>query len=99
MPWEVDGTWYLLSNYGISDWVRNLRASGRAELRRKGRTEAFTAVEVDGEERDRVIAMYRARTPKPFQRDFNQRPDPADDQAFRVVPIASDASARESLGT
>jgi len=84
---------YLLSNYGISDWVRNLRAAGRAELRRKGRAEAFTAVEVDGEERDPVVAKFRARTPKAFQRDYNQRPDPADHPAFRVAPIASDGSA------
>ena len=99
VPWEVHGTWYLLSNYGISDWVRNLRASGRAELRRKGPTEAFTAVEVDDEERDRVVAAFRARTPKPFQRDFNQRSDPADHAAFRLVPIASGASDPESSRT
>ena len=51
IPWKVDGTWYLLSQYGVTDWVRNLRAAGRGELRRKGRTEAFTAIEVDGNER------------------------------------------------
>ena len=33
-PIEVDGSWYLLSQYGVSGWVRNLRAAGRADLRR-----------------------------------------------------------------
>ena len=87
IPWEVDGTWYLLSQYGVTDWVRNLRAAGRGELRRKGRTEAFTAIEVDGNERDRVIATFHAKTPKPFSRDFDQRPGAADHPAFRVEPI------------
>jgi hypothetical protein len=39
VPVEVDGTRYLLSQYGVTDWVRNLRAARRGELRRKGRTE------------------------------------------------------------
>jgi deazaflavin-dependent oxidoreductase (nitroreductase family) len=86
-PVEVEGTSYLLSQYGVTDWVRNLRAAGRGELRRKGRTEAFAAIEVDGSERDQVIATFRARTPKPFRRDFERLPDAADHPAFRVEPM------------
>jgi deazaflavin-dependent oxidoreductase (nitroreductase family) len=48
-PIEVGGTRYLLSQYGASDWVRNLRAAGRGELRRKGRTEAIAVRLVPGE--------------------------------------------------
>jgi deazaflavin-dependent oxidoreductase (nitroreductase family) len=86
-PLEVDGTRYLLSTYGVTDWVRNLRAAGRGELRRKGRTEAFTAIEVDGQERDRVIAAFHARGPKLLNQDFDQLPGAADHPAFRVEPI------------
>jgi hypothetical protein len=71
----------------IRQWVRNLRAAGRGELRRKGRTEAFTAIEVDGSERDQVIATFHARSPKPFNQDFDQRPGAADHPAFRVEAI------------
>ncbi len=87
IPWEVDKTLYLMSQYGVSDWVRNLRAAGRGVLRRKGRTQAFTAVEVNGDERDRVIAAFIAKTPKPFRRDFDRRPGAADHPTFRVEPI------------
>jgi len=90
-PVELDGSWYLLSQYGVTDWVRNLRAAGRGELRRKGRTETFTAIEVDGDERDRVIAAFRSRTPKPFRRDFDQRPSAADHPTFRIEPTGQDA--------
>jgi deazaflavin-dependent oxidoreductase (nitroreductase family) len=88
VPVEVDGTWYLLSTYGNSDWVRNVRASGRAQLRHRGKTEAIAAVEVDGDERDGVSAQFHEKTPKMFQKDFDQRPAAADHPAFRVEPIA-----------
>ena len=88
IPWEVGGTVYLMSQYGVSNWVRNLRAAGRGELRRKGRKEAFTAVEVDGDERDRVLAVFHSKTPKPFSNDFNRRPAPGDHPTFRVEPIS-----------
>ena len=97
-PVEVDGTWYLLSQYGVTGWVRNLRAAGRGELRRKGRTETFTAIEVDGDERDRVIAAFHAKTPKPFSRDFDQRPSAADHPTFRMEPTKRRAGeAREAI--
>ena len=86
-PFEVDETLYLLSQYGESEWVRNLRAAGRGTLRHKGQTVAFAAAEVDGAERERVIAAFRARTPKPFSKDFDQLPDAADHPTFRVQPI------------
>jgi deazaflavin-dependent oxidoreductase (nitroreductase family) len=84
IPVEADGAWYLLSTYGESSWVRNLRAAGRGELRRKGRAASFTAVEVEGAERDRVIARFRAWSPKPFKRDFERHPDAVDHPTFRV---------------
>lgn len=88
LPVEVDGTTYLLSQYGVSEWVRNLRAAGRGELHRKGRATACTAVEVDGAERDAVIVAFHAKTPKQFTSDFDQRPDPADHPTFRLEPIS-----------
>jgi F420H(2)-dependent quinone reductase len=41
IPVEVEGSRYLVSPYGESEWVRNLRAAGRGELRRKGHAETF----------------------------------------------------------
>ena len=87
-PIEVEGTTYLLSQYGTANWVRNLRAAGWGNLRRKGRTSALRAIEVDGAERDRVIAAFQAMTPKPFRRDFERLPDAASHPTFRVEPIA-----------
>jgi len=59
IPVEVGGSRYPVSPYGESDWVRNLRAASQGELSRKGRTEAFHAVEVPAGQRGPVIARYR----------------------------------------
>jgi deazaflavin-dependent oxidoreductase (nitroreductase family) len=91
-PVEADGSRYLVSFGGLTDWVRNLRAAGRGELRRKGRTEAITAVEVEHGERERAIAAYLARLGPirrdrdPVKKDFDRLPRAEDHPTFRVEP-------------
>ena len=85
--WEVGGKLYLMSQYGGTDWVRNLRAAGGGTLRHKGRSQTFTAIEVEGDERDRVIAAFRSKADKFLNRDFDRLPNPADHPTFRVEPI------------
>ena len=84
--WEVDGTLYVMSQYGVTDWVRNLRAAGGGKLRHMGRTQAFTAIEVEGAERDRVIAAFRSKADRLLNRDFDRLPSAADHPTFRVEP-------------
>ena len=86
LPIEVDGTEYLVSLYGVGDWVRNVRAAGRATLHRKGHVEEVQATEVDGAERDRVIAAYVHKMGW-RHRDFDALPDNADHPTFKVEPI------------
>jgi deazaflavin-dependent oxidoreductase (nitroreductase family) len=86
IPVKLDGKMYLLAFGGITEWARNLRASGRGELRRKGRTQSFTAIEVDGDERDRVIERY-LRGAGPIKKDFYRRPIAGDHPTFRLEPI------------
>lgn len=87
IPVKVDENLYLMAFGGVTEWARNLRAAGRGELRRRGRTQAFTAIEVDGDERDRVIARY-LRGAGPIKKDFYRRPGAADHPTFRLEPIA-----------
>jgi deazaflavin-dependent oxidoreductase (nitroreductase family) len=86
IPVKVDGNWHLLSFGGVTEWARDLRAAGRGELRRKGRAQTFTAIEVDGDERDRVIAAYLSGS-GPIKKDFARRPDAADHPVFRLEPL------------
>jgi len=84
IPVEVDGSRYLVSPYGESDWVRNLRAAGKGELRSKGRTEVFAASEVRVAERGDIIARYldvAGNTVGPY---FVKLPDARDHPVFLV---------------
>ena len=47
---EQDGERYLVSPYGITDWVRNLRAAGEATLTRGRRDEKVQATELPNDE-------------------------------------------------
>jgi hypothetical protein len=73
-----------LTAVGDTDWVRNLRGADGGQLRHLGRIEAFNAVEVDGDERDRVIAAFRAKADKMLSKEFDRLPRTADHPTFRV---------------
>ena len=57
-PVTVDGAEYLVAPYGSVSWVLNLRALNRATLSRGSAISRVKAVEVDGEEAGRALAMY-----------------------------------------
>jgi len=82
-----EGARYLVAGGGETHWVRNLRAAGRGELRRGRTHEPFRAVEVHGDEHDRVVAAYRAKMGWRAREFFATLPDPADHPVFRVEPL------------
>jgi deazaflavin-dependent oxidoreductase (nitroreductase family) len=52
---------YLVAPRGNTEWVRNLRAAGHAELRLGRRTERFEAVELPDADKAPVIQAYLGR--------------------------------------
>jgi deazaflavin-dependent oxidoreductase (nitroreductase family) len=84
IPVERDGARYIVSTRGESDWVKNLRAAGGGEVRRKGQAEKVRVTELPVEERPPVIAAYRGKAGKEVDRYFKQLPDPADHPVFRI---------------
>jgi deazaflavin-dependent oxidoreductase (nitroreductase family) len=81
---EFEGHRYLVAPRGHTQWVRNLRATGRGELRWRSRREAFQATEVFATERQRVIDAYLARWGYQVKRYFDALPDPGDHPVFRI---------------
>jgi deazaflavin-dependent oxidoreductase (nitroreductase family) len=57
----LDGERYLVAPRGHTQWVRNLRAAGEAELRVGRRVEAVTATEVADADKAPVLAAYLDR--------------------------------------
>ena len=84
IPVDVDGTRYVVSTRGESDWVRNARASGRIELRGRHETGSFRAVELPVEQRAPVIAAYREKAGKTVEGYWKKLPDDTDHPVFRL---------------
>ncbi|MEV5678536.1 MULTISPECIES: nitroreductase/quinone reductase family protein [unclassified Streptomyces] len=61
-PHTYEGTQYLVSARGHSQWVRNMRVAGGGELRVGRKVRAFTAVEIaDDEQKTRILRTYLER--------------------------------------
>jgi deazaflavin-dependent oxidoreductase (nitroreductase family) len=58
---DVEGQQYLVAPRGNTQWVRNVRAAGRAELRLGRRVEAVTPVELPDDEKPPIIREYVRR--------------------------------------
>jgi hypothetical protein len=84
IPVDVEGARYLVSTRGESDWVRNVRASGQAELRGRNETGTFRATELPVEQRAPIIAAYREKAGKTVETYFKQLPDDSDHPVFRL---------------
>jgi deazaflavin-dependent oxidoreductase (nitroreductase family) len=84
---EHEGERYLVTPYGNTEWVRNLRVAGTGQLKQHGRTEEFAATEVPTAERPPIIEAYLrkyGRMPT-VARTFKQLPDPAEHPTFRIT--------------
>ena len=81
---ELDGARYLVAPRGDTEWVRNLRASGTGEIRRRGSREPFHATDVPVEQRPPIIAAYRERWDREVFVHFKALPDAADHPVFRI---------------
>ena len=58
---ELDGERYLVAPRGNTQWVRNARAAGTAQLRLGRRTEQVELVELPAEQRVPVLRVYLTR--------------------------------------
>jgi deazaflavin-dependent oxidoreductase (nitroreductase family) len=81
---ELEGQRYLVAPRGDTEWVRNLRATGRGELRRRARVEAFRATELPDRDKAPIIGAYLARWGYQVRHYFEELPEPSDHPVFRV---------------
>jgi deazaflavin-dependent oxidoreductase (nitroreductase family) len=58
---ELDGEHYLVAPRGETQWARNLRVSGEGCLLMGKRSESFTAVELDDEQKAPILRAYLKR--------------------------------------
>jgi deazaflavin-dependent oxidoreductase (nitroreductase family) len=83
----IDGTSYLVAPRGETQWVRNLRARGNGRLLLGRRAEAFTATELDIDEKLPVLRAYLKRWKAEVGIFFDGvGPGSPDDDLRRIAP-------------
>jgi deazaflavin-dependent oxidoreductase (nitroreductase family) len=84
---DHDGSRYLVSYRGASDWARNLQSSPTGRLTQRGRTEEITVAEVPVAERADLLEAYRARYAglPTVGGVLRALPDPADHPIFQIT--------------
>jgi deazaflavin-dependent oxidoreductase (nitroreductase family) len=101
---DHDGARYLVSPRGHTQWVRNLRAAGRGELRHGRLTTEFVATEVADADKADVLRAYLRRWSFEVGAFFEGvGPDAGDDElragaprhpVFRIEPTAERTAPR-----
>ena len=82
-----EGDRYLVAPRGHTQWVRNLRASGRGRLLLGRRSEEFTATELSEDERPPVLRAYLKRWKAEVGVFFGGvGPDSSDEELRRIAP-------------
>jgi deazaflavin-dependent oxidoreductase (nitroreductase family) len=79
-----DNARYLVAPRGTTEWVQNLRKAGTGELRRRGKTERFRAIEIPDNEKPPIIQAYLARWGSQVKAQFDALPSPEDHPVFRL---------------
>ena len=83
---DVDGTKYLVSTRGESQWVKNVRAKPRVTLTTQAGAVEYLAKEVPVDQREPVLAAYQTKAGKTVDGYFRQLPNPADHPVFSLTP-------------
>ena len=86
-PLTIDGSTYLVSPRGNTQWVKNLRVGREGRLRVGRRTEPFTAVEVPEAERPALLRAYLQRWKWEVGAFFEGvGPDSSDEELLLIAP-------------
>jgi hypothetical protein len=88
-PFAWMGTRYLVSPRGETHWARNLRVAREADLRSHGGLEHLRVVELQGEERDKIVRAYASTITCNCRKSMEMLPDPADHPVFRIESTAT----------
>jgi deazaflavin-dependent oxidoreductase (nitroreductase family) len=84
---ELEGARYLVAPRGHTQWVRNLRVSGRGRLLVGRRSEQFSARELSDDEKPPVLRAYLNRWKREVGVFFEGvGPDSSDQELRRVAP-------------
>jgi deazaflavin-dependent oxidoreductase (nitroreductase family) len=85
VPVELDGSLYVVSVRGESDWVKNVRRAGVVRVGQKGKFATYAATEVPTAERSGIVAAYRRKAGREVESYWKKLTADADHPAFRLT--------------
>lgn len=85
IPLELDGSLFIVSTRGESDWVKNVRAAGIVRMGQKGNLQTYAATEVPADQRSGVIAAYLKKAGREVNGYWKKLPGDADHPTFRLT--------------
>jgi F420H(2)-dependent quinone reductase len=83
---DVDGTKYLVSTRGESQWVKNVAVDPNVELTTKSGSTKYIANLVSVEKRQPILDAYKVKAGKVVEGYFAKLPDPADHPVYTLSP-------------
>jgi deazaflavin-dependent oxidoreductase (nitroreductase family) len=82
---DVDGTKYLVSTRGESQWVKNVRANPTVTISNKAGTTTYAVSEVPAGNRQPMITAYQEKLGRMVEGYFKDLPDEADHPVFALT--------------
>jgi hypothetical protein len=91
LPLDYEGKRYVVAPRGDTQWARNLRVIGEAELKVSGRSRRVKATEIPAGERKPLVDAYVQQHGKRYggfvAKEFEAMPDPADHPVFLLQDL------------
>jgi deazaflavin-dependent oxidoreductase (nitroreductase family) len=86
-PLEFDGGRYLVAPRGHTEWVKNIRVSGRGRLAGRGKVEEFAVTEVADDDKPPLLRAYLKKWKWEVGQFFDGvGPDSSDEELRRIAP-------------
>jgi len=86
IPLEYDGSLFVVSARGESDWVKNVRAAGIVRMGQKGNFETYAATEVPADECSGIVTAYRKKAGREVNGYWKKLPAESDHPTFKLAP-------------
>ena len=86
IPVEHDGSLYVVSARGESDWVRNVRAAGIVRIGQKGNFETYTATEAAADALADIVRAYRKKAGREVNGYWRKLPHDSEHPTFKLTP-------------
>jgi deazaflavin-dependent oxidoreductase (nitroreductase family) len=91
LPLDYQGESYVVAPRGNTQWARNLRATGEAELKVSGRSRRVKATEIPAGERKPLVDAYVQQHGNRYggfvAKEFEAMPNPADHPVFLLQDL------------